>query len=196
VLWLTDLSATASTQAMRPFEWSTGRRNGPKPHGGCSGRPLVEWATSPSGAKIPLHLCYPLLIRLVERPLLDGQQEKFQGKAIPTAIRKTWRKAAHLLRVPPRAQPPGFQRELLERENFELRRANDPEEGGRVFRPGGARPPSEVTPHYFFDLLPGFLARRWRVEELRADVFLTCRASNSLTSRFPTFRRATTFTRF
>ena len=77
-----NLSATASTQAMRPFEWSTGRRNGPKPHGGCSGRPLVEWATSPSGAKIPLHLCYPLLIRLVERPLLDGQQEKFWGKAI------------------------------------------------------------------------------------------------------------------
>ena len=81
-MWPTDRSATASTPAMRPFEWSTGRRNGPKPHGDCSGRPLVEGATSPSGVKIPLHLCYPLLIRLVERPLLDGQQEKFRGKAI------------------------------------------------------------------------------------------------------------------
>jgi transposase len=85
----------------------------------------------------------------------------------------------------------------LERENVELRRANEIlRTAAAYFAQCGARPPSEVTPHYFFDFLPGFLARRWRVEELRADVFLTCRASNSLTSRFPTFRRATTFTRF
>ncbi len=49
---------------------------------------------------------------------------------------------------------------------------------------------------YRFNLLRGLLAGRLRVRRFRDAVSLTRRASNSLTSRFPSFRKATRLTRF
>jgi hypothetical protein len=49
---------------------------------------------------------------------------------------------------------------------------------------------------YRFNLLRGLLAGRLRVRRFREAVSLTRRASNSFTSRFPTLRKATRFTRF
>jgi len=51
-------------------------------------------------------------------------------------------------------------------------------------------------PPYLFDLCRRFLPPRLRVRAVRDAVSLARRPSNSVTSRFPSFRRATRFTRF
>ncbi len=69
-----------------------------------------------------------------------------------------------------------------------MRLASDLERESTALRPWPAA--------YRFNPLRGLLAGRLRVRRFRDAVSLTRRASNAFTSRFPTLRNATRWTRF